>query len=267
LLKQRQNNPDTKTENSVKPQTVQPEPKRAQRPRPRPKPRPRVDVRVVGKVPPTPNEDALKWEEAYVIGGGPSLTGFDWKLLKGKFVVGINRAYEVLPEAQIIYFTDDDWYDLHKRQGLHKHKGRLIKGSLNPSKLKQDKHIEQMHLTGEKGLDLTPGKLKHGRNSTYAVMNMLIQWGFKRIYLMGVDMKHQGVMKKGKGSKTHWHSGHKRIDGPATYKVMSRNFSEVAGEIKKLDVEVINLNNDTDLKAFPIKPYESVFGPECFRKG
>jgi len=110
---------------------------------------------------------------AYLIGGGPSLERFNWKLLdETKFVVGINRAYEVLPNAQVIYFTDDDWYALHKKQGLLEHKGVKIKGSLNPNRMGNDTAIRQMHLTGERGLETTPNKLKHGRNSPYAAITI-----------------------------------------------------------------------------------------------
>ena len=203
---------------------------------------------------------------AYVIGGGPSLVGFKWNLLSNKFVVGINRAYEVLPEAQVIYFTDDDWYNQHK-VALHAHKGTKIKGSLSPVKLGNNTDIYQFHLTGPTGLDMTAGSLRHGSNSTYAVLNMLCQWGFKTIYLLGVDLKWKTVSIggiKGKNKKTHWHSGHRRIDGEALYTRLSKNFEQLAPMLKEHDVTVINVNNDTKLKAFPVKKYEEVFGPDCF---
>ena len=233
---------------------------------PKPAAKARKNLLIVGKLR-EPTEDAQQWKEAYVVGGGPSLRNFDWNCLNNKFTIGINRAYEVLPNAQIIYFTDDDWYELHKKRGFLNHKGRKIKGSLNVKKYYNDKHIEQMHLTGEKGLELTPGKLRHGRNSTYAVINMLIQWGFKKIYLLGIDMKHQGKQKNNNRKEhTHWHDGHKRIDSEGAYRGFSRNYDDAAPLIKQLGVEVINVNNDTNLKAFPIKKYEEVFGPNCFIK-
>jgi hypothetical protein len=202
---------------------------------------------------------------AYVIGGGPSLTGFNWKLLNDKFIIGINRAYEVLPNAQVIYFTDDDWYSQHKEM-LIKHTGIKIKGSLTPNKLGQDTNIYQFHLTGATGIDVNPGCLKHGSNSTYAVLNMLYQWGFKNIYLLGIDLKWKIVSENGnKGNKkTHWHSGHKRIDGEALYSRLKNNFEQLLPFLKQYDITIINVNNDTNLTVFPIKTYEEIFGSDSF---
>lgn len=249
-----------------KPPPPKPVPKQ-NKPKPKNVPRPQPPFKNNAKT-----IDVKPWLEqynktAYVVGGGPSLTGFDWKLLNGKFVVGINRAYEVLPEAQVIYFTDDDWWNTHK-VALCNHKGIRIKGSLSPHKIGNSDLLYQFHLTGPTGLDMTPGCLKHGSNSTYAVVNMLTQWGFKTIYLLGVDMKWRTVDKGGnKGNKkTHWHSGHKRIDGESLYKRLNTNFANLAPLLKQHGVEVINVNNDSNLAAFPKKKYEEVFGPKCFQK-
>lgn len=257
-LQQRQ---QTKPQSAATLALSNPKPKPKAKPRPAPAP---VQNSAV-KIDPTPWLEQFD-KTAYVIGGGPSLVGFKWELLKDRFVVGINRAYEVLPSAQVIYFTDDDWYGQHKA-GLCNHSGLKIKGSLNPNKLGQVTHIHQFHLTGPNGLDMNKGCLRHGSNSTYAVLNMLCQWGFKTIYLLGVDMKWKIVNTGGnKGNKkTHWHNGHKRIDGEALYTRLNKNFQQLAPLLKQQGVNVINVNNDTNLAAFPVKKYEEVFGPGCFR--
>jgi len=203
---------------------------------------------------------------AYIVGGGPSLIGFDWNTLgKDKFVVAVNRSYEVLPDAQIVYFTDDDWYKQHE-EGLLEHCGSLIKGSINPTKLKTPDVI-QYKLSGEKGLTSKPGELIHGRNSTYAAINLLAaHLGFNKIYLLGIDLKWQKPADVKKATKhnctTHWHSGHTRIDPEAIYTTMKNNYQTIVEPLKKLNVEVINVNtlDGTDLRVFPIKSVEEVFG-------
>jgi hypothetical protein len=212
-----------------------------------------------------PDEDVVEKynKTAYIIGGGPSLEFFNWNLLnETKFVVGINRAYEVCPTAQIIYFTDDDWYALHKKRNFLQHSAVKIKGSLNPSKLGNDTAIRQMHLTGEKGLDMKPNRLKHGRNSPYAATNMLIQWGFKKIYLMGIDLKYGRKDPNGpRNRKTHWHDGHRRIDGEGTFKSFARNYKDLPNLISPHGVIIININDSSGLKTFPTETYEEHFGP------
>lgn len=231
--------------------------------------------------------DKKLWEgytEAYVIGGGPSLENFNWKLLgPDKFIVGVNTAYQVIPNAQVVYFTDDDWYELHKKKGFLDHKGVKIKGSLNVNKLKDDKKIYQFCLIGEKGLSFDPGILFHGRNSPYAVCNMLVQWGFKKIYLLGIDMQHgrnmeslgriEKKIKRGKEvfvrkrkqkKKTHWHDGHRRIDNEGAYSGFMKNWEHLAKLVKKHDVEIINVNNASKLVCFPKQTYEQHFGNKAF---
>ena len=59
----------------------------------------------------------------YLIGGGHSLNGFNWELLRGKNVLSINRAFQVVPWAIATFWTDSrfyKWYqkDLKKFEGI-----------------------------------------------------------------------------------------------------------------------------------------------------
>jgi hypothetical protein len=192
----------------------------------------------------------------FIVGGGPSLKNFDWSLLNNKFVIAINRAYEVLPNAQIVYFTDDNWYREHREQ-LLKHSGRLIKGSLTLDKHKDDP-IEQYLLTGPNGLETTPGKLRHGHNSAYAAINLAgIHLKIKNIYLLGIDMKWKYSEN---GKLSHWHDGHKRVDPESSYNTFKKWFSTMSGPLKEHDIEVVNLNSPkgTDLTTFPVVPIDRI---------
>ena len=66
--------------------------------------------------------------------------------------------------------------------------------------------------------------------------------------------------------KTHWHDGHKRIDAEGAFKGFIKKWGTIVPQLKELGVELINVNNSTQLKAFPIKTYEEVFGPDCFKR-
>lgn len=217
------------------------------------------------------NIDPSPWLEKYnktiyVIGGGPSLQYFNWKVLdkpEQYFVLGINRAYEVLPNMQITYFTDQDWYDVHKKRGFLDHPSIKIKGSLSPAKLQNDMTMYQLYLIGEKGLCKTPGQAYHGRNSPYAATNMIVQWGFKKIYLLGIDMRWGGDAKHGNHKRqTHWHDGHRRIDSEGAYKGMTNSWKQLNALVKKQNVEMINVNTNSALQGFKKMTYEELFGPE-----
>lgn len=203
-------------------------------------------------------------KECFIVGGGPSLIGFDWSNLNNKFVIAINRAYEVLPEAQIVYFTDDDYYQRHRGEMLA-HKGKKFRGRLARKEVIKDKQVLELQLQPQpSGWSDQFGELYHGSNSTFACVQVAAQLGFKKIHLLGVDMKHQGKYNRGKKNNkgvTHWHNGHRRTDPAHAYKMMIGHYNKLAPEAQKRGIEIINVNNpdQTALKCFPIKTFEEVF--------
>jgi len=218
---------------------------------------------------PLPLPDDIKADEynkeCYIVGGGPSLIGFDWKNLDGKFVIGINRAYEILPDAQIIYFTDDDYWIRHQGT-MTQHKGKLYRGRLARKRMIKDQRVVEIQLQPTPaGWSDTYGEAHHGSNSSYACIQLAAQLGFTTIYLLGVDMKHQGnYLKKNKNNRgvTHWHTGHRRTDPATAYKMMIGNYAKLAPLAKERNINIINVNTPegTNLTYFPIKPFKEIFG-------
>lgn len=196
----------------------------------------------------------------YIVAGGPSLKGFDWSLLTpDKFVVAINRSYEVLPNAQVLYFTDSDYWGRHK-DAMMKHNGQLIRGAINVKRDKMPDEVIQYRLTGKDGLETQKDCLKHGSNSTYAALNLVtVHFGFKKVYLLGVDMKWG---EKGKKGTSHWHDGHKRVDPESGYKKMMHSFKTIAKPLKEMGVKVFNANPDSALNVFPKVPLEQAVKDE-----
>ena len=212
--------------------------------------------------------DNIKPEEfdytCYIVGGGSSLIDFDWSLLddKNKFVIAINNSYTKLPNAQILYCTDAPWIQDHLKD-LKEFKGMKYQGVLNLNKPpKLDIIDKQWHLTGPSGLETKEGCMRHGSNSTYAAINMAaVHLGFKKIYLLGIDMKWKNRSIK---NTSHWHSStrpHKRVDGEAVYNKMRGNYKTIKQPLLDMGVEVINVNTpeQTNLETFPLKSLEEVF--------
>lgn len=194
--------------------------------------------------------------ECYIIGGGPSLKGFDWSLLEGKFVIAINRAYEVVPNAQILYFTDPPFFNKH-RVGMEAHGGSIVRGATSLGGIGFEKVVEYK-LTGPGGLEKASGCLKHGSNSAYAAINLAgVHLGFNTIYLLGLDQQYNGKV-------THFHDGHDRIDPPAVFDKCGKMWKTLANPLQAEGIMVYNVNNSSSLNVFPMKSYEMIFGSECF---
>ena len=146
------------------------------------------------------------------------------------------------------------------------HKGQLIRGALQPHREEQHPRILYYHLSGPNGYETTPGKLKHGSNSTYAALNMVAaHYGFKKVYILGLDMKWG---QSGDKSTSHWHDGHRRVDPESTYTRMIRAFETIAQPLKDAGVEVYNVNTpiQTAITVFPIISVDEMITNEKMQK-
>jgi hypothetical protein len=183
----------------------------------------------------------------YIAAGGHSLRGFDWKRLRGKNVIAVNRSFQMLPLAQFIYFSDQRFWDWHKDE-LVKHPAEKITGARLPDGLP----ITRYQLTGIDGLDLTPGCLRHGNNSGYAAINLSVHLGASKIILLGFDM-HLDTR-----GKAHWHDGYITTNRASSYFKMLPHFKTLVEPLAKFGVEIFNANPNSALNDFPKVPLDSV---------
>jgi hypothetical protein len=178
-------------------------------------------------------------EVVYLIGGGASLKGFDWNLLAGKKVLAINRAFQVLPEADVLYWTDARFYRWYK-EDIDKFKGlkvtcRSVDG--NPG------DIIVLRPNSSTTLDTRPDWISSGNNSGFGAINLAVKLGAKRIYLLGYDMVSRD-------KETHWHSGYDVAHNHTIYTKMMAQLAALPAELKKLGVEVLNANPKSNLTVF-----------------
>src|SRR3974390_354951 len=75
-----------------------------------------------------PREDALpNWagQDVFIIGGGPSLRGFEFEQLSKRAVIGCNHAFALGPVCQICTFGDIRFWD-YRRYELEKFEGWVV---------------------------------------------------------------------------------------------------------------------------------------------
>jgi len=207
--------------------------------------------------------NSWKGEDCFIIGGGPSLEGFDWSLLRGKYTIGINRVFEKF-DPTVIFSMDTRYLNWI----LQNQYGRNVYAKFQNSKayktwlctytcqLPADIFIIPVFGNYSAGFRAFPLTMKdgigHGNNSGYGAVNLAVCLGVKRIYLLGFDLKC-------KGERTHWHDGHKRKMKPSVLDGYKKYLSQAANEIKKrTKVEVFNLNLDSALDCFPKIDYKEI---------
>lgn len=182
----------------------------------------------------------------YIVGGGPSLKGFDWDRLDGRRVIAVNRAFAVLPRAEIVYFTDGRIWEVY-RANILDHRGKLVTGAAK--KHVDHPRVENYRLTGLLGLDRTPGHLRHGNNSGHAALNLAYHLSARRIYLLGFDMIYTD-------GASHWHEGYPWLHRERVFDKMTPHFGAIAAELAAEGIHVWNANPDSNLAAFPFCSHE-----------
>ena len=87
-----------------------------------------------------------------------------------------------------------------------------------------------------------------GNNSGFGAMMLAVCLGCRRIGLLGVDMKVDTQKRK-----IHWHEGYKNQDVESFSKKLksfANCFEDLASDISKNGVDIINLNPSSMLKCF-----------------
>ena len=180
-------------------------------------------------------------ESVYLIGGGPSLKNFDWNKLKDKHIIAINKAFKVIPWAEVLYWTDARFYRWFKSDidSLD----CLKVTCRNAPQLKDD--IVLLTVSGKNGIDKRPNFIRAGNNSGFAAINLAYHLGAKRIYLLGYDMASSD-------KATHWHNGYDNRHDHNIYKRnMISNFDGIYEILKTENIEIWNANPNSQLTSIP----------------
>ena len=181
-------------------------------------------------------------ETVYIIGGGPSLIGFNWNNLTGKRTIAINKSILSYPNADVLYWTDSRVYGWYKKD-IDKFKG--LKYTIRHHAT-YSTDIRVLRKGDKFGLEESKDALCHGNNSGYAAINLAYLLGVKRILLLGYDMHNDG--KKG-----HYHDGYPvPATGDNIYKdQFIPGFQVLADILKQKRIEVYNASPRSSLTVWP----------------
>ena len=207
----------------------------------------RKDIKV--KFPTSANHSTVNpiWngDTVYLIGGGPSLSNFNWSSLNGKKTIAINKAILHYPQADVMYWTDGrvyTWYkdDIDNYEGLK----YTIRGGKHYNDSKSKVHVLKR---GNKfGLEKAKDTLAHGNNSGYAAINLAVHLGAKKIVLLGYDMGSNGKL-------SHFHNGYPV--NPTAAKIYNDQFipafEYLKSELDVIGVKVFNACPTSKLNTFP----------------
>lgn len=104
--------------------------------------------------------------------------------------------------------------------------------------------LRRIHGEGRAGLG-KDGIIHFGSNGGYQLINLVYQFGAKKIVLLGYDMQMTG-------GKSHHHGDHPaQLNRSLPFNVWKTKFIQLAQDLKNEGVEVINATRETALNCFP----------------
>lgn len=189
-----------------------------------------------------------KDQSCYIIGGGPSLKGFPWDVLRGRNVLGCNAAlYLGANLVPFLIFGDARFLQQH-RAGLDKYVeegGTVISPSNRLSHFKPPSYVKNMRkvLNG-----LSTNALGWNGNTGTSAINLALLMGADPIYLLGFDMQLDSEGEK------NFHNAYNDKPNAKTYKRFLGNMDKVARDLndKFPGRHVVNLEDGTSaLDVFP----------------
>lgn len=202
-------------------------------------------------VPPPPArrlfDGAWSGHPCYIIGGGESLKGFDFRRLEGKLTIGINAGWKANPTATLV--LDVRLMDLlHDTPDFREYTGAKLWLKTEPCRKRTLEEHEALGFQVIPAANLWTRTLASGllrlSNAGPAALNLAAILGASEINLLGFDLKTSGR------KVAHWHN-----DYPAQWAsgahVLDRFRKEIESVASYLDVPVYNLSPDSALTVFP----------------
>jgi hypothetical protein len=193
---------------------------------------------------PTRPDWFLDWTGAAVaiVASGPSTRADQCRTLEGRIprTIAIKENIELCPWADVVYGCDPAWW--RNAFGLPNFKGLRVAHKSPFSAVKQVKIDTQKDFL----LTAEPGLIGCGGNSGFQSINLAVQFGAKRILLLGFDASDRGGV--------HWY-GRANGDGRSNpgewnFKRWRQSFENAATQAPGLGVEIINGSPLTALTCF-----------------
>jgi len=187
---------------------------------------------------------------AFLLGGGPSLTAGQVERIRGHGVVfAINSSAKLCPWADVLYFTDCNWFEDNRAlvmdwPGIVVTASRLAKAEA-PDRLLRVDLDERPDFAG-------PG-LKCGRSSGHIALSLAIALGCKRVVLLGYDMRIVD-------GRSHFHTEYPTQDDKMYAQEFVRGFSRWNAAAERAGVEVLNATPGSALLEFPMVTLDEVLG-------
>tara|TARA_R100000900_G_scaffold143298_1_gene125974 strand:+ start:783 stop:2312 length:1530 start_codon:yes stop_codon:yes gene_type:complete len=201
----------------------------------------------------------------FIVGGGPSLNGFDFTNLNGYDTIAINKAVEYISNPTYFITTDYSYFvkaslpiDQIK---LKTQRSYFVANMSHPyMELKNNQIVDTrrnfvyedlyqydgvIEAYEKTGFSTTINEFCHGDNSGHCGIQLALLLGYKKIYLLGFDLNDTG--------QSHFHQSYRDID-QKSFKNKAKGYSKTLLDSLKNysgSQEIINLSGQSVLTNSP----------------
>lgn len=176
-------------------------------------------------------------KNVFILASGPSLAKADLSTLSRRIVIGLNRSSLIFPDTH---------YHCTMDERLFREYEDVLKKSRYLFTLEGRPFGVPMKLLGSEGFsyDLTKG-IYSGYTVSYLALQIAVYMGFRKIFYVGLDLKHQPGLTHffGKDSVS---ANHENTEFPK----MIRMLHHAAKELSNSHIRVYNCSPDTHLECF-----------------
>lgn len=196
-------------------------------------------------------------EDVFVIGGGPSLKGFDWEKLNGRKLIGCNDAAIILgaEKCPVCFFADLKWYE----KNVSNLQQYVDEGGFVVTHCRQliPRRIPWLKVMEKQSYGLYKDALGFGGNSGCSAVNLALILGACRVLMLGFDCKL--------GASSHWHDRTIGTPQAGHYVRFLLGWKRLSQDLSRVfpDRQVINLTPDSAIPYFPKVQQELFFYSAC----
>lgn len=173
-----------------------------------------------------------------VLATGQSLKREDIQKVEaaGAHIIVINDAYRMVPEAEVLYAADGEWWNYHGPLGAFKFPGLKVTMSIT---CKSD-DVMLLKSGDIQGFDKRPTHMATCGNSGYQGIHLAMHFGSRNIVLLGFDFKG-----------THFFGEHpQKIKRPSNFMRCMAQMTASAPVLAKMGARIINCSPDSALTCF-----------------
>lgn len=200
--------------------------------------------------------EAFSWwkdwrgDDVAIIASGPSAGSAPIHLLQDRVrAIAVNESWHLARWADVLYACDGTWW--RRNKGVPDFAGLRV--TYDKSAARDFKGLERIDI-GRKQDEIlfdVPGVVGDAGNSGFQALNLAVQFGARRILLIGFDMNLRAGL--------HWHGPHPQGLNNPRETFMARwikAYERAAKQLEHLGVAVVNASATSDLRCFPVATIE-----------